>query len=88
MLETTQHDARRKNYKDDKRQEFFGSTRDHRRLSNKARAQNVGALHARKLVDEESAKDRRPPLSNESGERKCYKCSQYSHTARDCPQPK
>ncbi|XP_064463123.1 uncharacterized protein LOC135374047 [Ornithodoros turicata] len=82
------HDIQEFERIDRERQERFGSTRDKKTVVNALRATDTATTTIRKAIDERDNKDRRPPVSNEKGERKSYNCNQYGHMARDCPQTK
>ncbi|XP_040074772.1 uncharacterized protein LOC120846931 [Ixodes scapularis] len=82
------HDIQEFERIDRERQERFGGQREKGAATGTQRNRDPGMTSVKKTIDERNNKDKRSPIHNEKGERKCYNCSRFGHIACDCPEPK
>ncbi|XP_077501927.1 uncharacterized protein LOC144112953 [Amblyomma americanum] len=70
---------------DREREQRFGGMREKRQFT--AATERVAETPpARKTTYDRFGKDRRPPLTNERGQFKCYNCGRFGHISCDCPE--
>ncbi|XP_049267135.1 uncharacterized protein LOC125756413 [Rhipicephalus sanguineus] len=79
------HDVEEFERIDRERQQRFGGVSERGAPSNPPRMQPAPKTPLHDTFGYGS-RNKRPPMTNTNGERKCYNCSKFGHISRDCPE--